>query len=73
MPNLHPVLEDRDLPPALRRPLVFGDREQIEALQQVDAKIAEKIAQKRGDDMDDLDFDIGGEVGHVYEIKKGPA
>ena len=39
MKSLHPLLPDHELPAALKRPLVFGDREQLEALAIVEEKI----------------------------------
>ena len=37
--QLHKYIPDKKLPPALRRPLVFGDKEQISALYDLEAKI----------------------------------
>lgn len=41
--SLHPIIPDHELPFCLRRPLVFGDREQINALDRLEADIQKKI------------------------------
>ena len=42
----HRLIHDADLPPALRRPLVFGDKEQIDALNDLEEKINRQITKK---------------------------
>ncbi|MCD4831672.1 MAG: hypothetical protein K8R02_07710 [Anaerohalosphaeraceae bacterium] len=37
--QLHKYIPEKKLPPALRRPVVFGDKEQISALYDLEAKI----------------------------------
>jgi hypothetical protein len=46
--NLHPTLFDYELPPALRKPLVFGDPDQIKSLNAIEAKLkAEELRGKQ--------------------------
>ena len=52
MAQLHPILPDNELPPALRRPLRFGDLDQIKALRVVDSRIGEMIAEADADGCD---------------------
>ena len=42
----HRLIHDADLPPALLRPLVFGDKKQIEALNNLEEKINRQITKK---------------------------
>jgi len=43
---LHSILPDAEVPSVLKRPLKFGDREQIEALNEIDSRL-HKIATEK--------------------------
>ncbi len=42
----HRLIHDADLPPALLKPLVFGDKKQIEALNSLEAHINRQMTKK---------------------------
>ena len=46
MMQKHRLIHDTDLPPALLKPLVFGDKKQIEALNDLEEKINRQITKK---------------------------
>lgn len=46
MMRKHRLIHDTDLPPALLKPLVFGDKKQIEALNDLEGKIKRQMTKK---------------------------
>ena len=46
MMRKHRLIHDTDLPPALLKPLVFGDKKQIEALNDLEEKINRLMTKK---------------------------
>lgn len=68
--SLHKFIPDNEISESLKRPLVFGDREQIDALQAMEARIDEMEA----DDLDTADgllkyYNVEIEYTGTYEVK----
>ena len=68
--NLHPILPDSELPEALKRPLKFGDLEQIQALNALGCRINEMDKRKEATKNGDLKyFKVTVELTGEYEVE----